>query len=127
MWYRLNLRSSYSTLRFAVTQSCDQIGTSGRTLSDHFLCAGWARPQIYLRADIQAGISSIQKLDERARSEGLERLARDINNGSWSSRYGKLLKQESMVRLSLRADRVALQIDFTQPYSYYCWADKEKQ
>jgi hypothetical protein len=96
MWYRLNLRSSYSTLRFAVTQSCDQIGKSGRTLSDHFLCAGWARPQIYLRADIQAGISSIQKLDERARSEGLERLARDINNGSWSSRYGKLLKQESM-------------------------------
>jgi ubiquinone/menaquinone biosynthesis C-methylase UbiE len=65
-------------------------------LSDHFLCADWARPQNYLRADIQAGISSFHKLDEYARSEGLERLARDINDGRCSSKYGKLLKQESI-------------------------------
>ena len=50
-------------------------------LSDHFLCADWVRPQNYLRADIQAGISPFHKLAEHARSEGLERLARDINDG----------------------------------------------
>ncbi|HCA37836.1 MAG TPA: hypothetical protein DEP13_14525, partial [Gammaproteobacteria bacterium] len=54
----------------------------GRTLGYHFLCADWTRPQNYLRADIQAGISSFHKLDELARSEGLERLAREINDGS---------------------------------------------
>jgi len=49
-----------------------------------------------VRAHIQAGIYSFCKLGERARSESLERLAREINDGSCSSRYGKLLKQESM-------------------------------
>ena len=65
-------------------------------LTDHFLCADWARPENYLRADIHRGISSFYKLDENARMDGMERLQRDISDGTWPRKYGALLKQDSL-------------------------------
>ena len=57
--------------------------------SDGFLCAYWRRPAAYLDPKIRAAMSSFWALDDI--SEGLKKLARDLDNGAWAQRYSDLL------------------------------------
>jgi SAM-dependent methyltransferase len=60
---------------------------------DGFLDAYWARPEAYLDPAVRAGISGLQLLPETELREGLERLERDLADGSWESRLGYLRTQ----------------------------------
>jgi SAM-dependent methyltransferase len=55
---------------------------------DGFLGAYWRRPEAYLDARVRAAISTFAKVDTAA---GIERLRRDLEDGTWRSRYGALL------------------------------------
>jgi SAM-dependent methyltransferase len=56
--------------------------------SDGFLGAYWRRPAAYLDARVRAAISTFSKLDS---VPALERLRRDLEDGTWGDRYGSLL------------------------------------
>jgi len=55
--------------------------------SDGFLGAYWRRPAAYLSARVRAAISTFSKLDAAA---AIERLRRDLEDGTWGDRYGSL-------------------------------------
>ena len=56
--------------------------------SDGFLGAYWRRPEAYLDARARAAISTFSKFDSAV---GIARLRRDLEDGTWSDRYGALL------------------------------------
>ena len=56
--------------------------------TDGFLCAYWQRPEAYLDPRIRAAMSSFWALDSV--SEGLEKLAGDLDSGAWAERYSDL-------------------------------------
>jgi SAM-dependent methyltransferase len=56
--------------------------------SDGFLGAYWRRPAAYLNARVRGAISTFAKLDS---SPAIERLRRDLEDGTWDDRYGSLL------------------------------------
>ncbi|MGF1593942.1 MAG: methyltransferase domain-containing protein [Kiloniellaceae bacterium] len=56
---------------------------------DGFLYAYWRRPAAYLDPRIRAAMSSFWAMDDP--SEGLERLARDLESGAWARRHTELL------------------------------------
>ncbi len=58
---------------------------------DGFLGAYWRRPHAYLDAGVRSAISTFAKLHDLGR--GLDRLRRDLEDGSWTRRYGGLLNQ----------------------------------
>jgi len=58
---------------------------------DGFLGAYWRRPHAYLDAGVRSAISTFEKLHDMGR--GLDRLRRDLEDGSWARRYGDLLDQ----------------------------------
>jgi SAM-dependent methyltransferase len=58
---------------------------------DGFLGAYWRRPHAYLDAGVRSAISTFAKLHDTGR--GLDRLRRDLEDGSWTRRYGDLLDQ----------------------------------
>ena len=57
--------------------------------TDGFLCAYWRRPAAYLDPRIRAAISSFWAVGDV--SEGLKRLASDLDTGAWAQRYSELL------------------------------------
>lgn len=57
--------------------------------TDGFLYAYWRRPAAYLDPGIRAAMSSFWILGDV--SEGLERLAGDLDTGAWAQRYADLL------------------------------------
>ena len=57
--------------------------------SDGFLGAYWRRPSEYLRATVRTAISMFSKIDSAA---GIERLRRDLENGSWMEKNSPLLE-----------------------------------
>lgn len=59
--------------------------------SDGFLCAWWKRPLAYLEEGVRANISSFAAMDPVALAEALERLERDVADGSWAERNADLL------------------------------------
>ena len=61
-----------------------------RDCTDGFLYAYWRRPAAYLDPRIRAAMSSFWAIDNA--SEGLEKLARDLDTGAWARRYAELLK-----------------------------------
>lgn len=56
--------------------------------TDGFLGAYWRRPAAYLDDDVRAAISTFAKIDARP---GLARLGRDLADGAWARRHGRLL------------------------------------
>src|SRR5260370_21866434 len=64
-------------------------------LSDLFLAAGWARPELYLDPQVRAGISAFAVADPSRIAAGGDRLRADLVSGSWLRCYGHLLKQSS--------------------------------
>ena len=62
--------------------------------TDGFLAAYWRRPAAYLDQRIRRAMSSFWKIGDV--SEGLERLDRDLKDGSWEARYGHLIKLDTL-------------------------------
>ena len=57
--------------------------------TDGFLCAYWRRPAAYLDPRIRAAMSSFWAIGNV--SEGLGKLASDLDSGAWAQRYSALL------------------------------------
>ena len=66
-----------------------------KNLTDLFAAAGWARPELYLDANVRKGISSFAKMPIEEQEKGIKQLTEDLNNGNWDKKYGKLRTQES--------------------------------
>jgi SAM-dependent methyltransferase len=65
--------------------------------SDGFLGAYWRRPHAYLDAGVRGAISTFAKLhDAGGDLDGLERLRRDLADGTWERRHGDLLRRSEM-------------------------------
>ena len=64
-------------------------------LSDVFLAACWRRPHLYLDSQIRAGMSGFMLVNEAAIADGLERLSKDLEDGSWQQKYGEVLGWET--------------------------------
>ena len=61
--------------------------------SDGFLGAYWRRPRAYLDPGVRGAISGFRRIDPDA---GIERLRRDLDDGSWQNRYGQLLDRDAL-------------------------------
>jgi SAM-dependent methyltransferase len=62
--------------------------------TDGFFCAYWRRPEMYLDPAARAAISffaNAPEVDER-----IERLRRDLENGTWLARHGEVLRETEM-------------------------------
>ncbi|OLE36545.1 MAG: hypothetical protein AUG00_10420 [Candidatus Rokubacteria bacterium 13_1_20CM_2_70_7] len=62
--------------------------------ADGFLGAYWRRPYAYLDPGVRSAISTFSKIDEV--DPGLARLRRDLEDGTWTRRYGHLLSQSEL-------------------------------
>lgn len=63
-------------------------------MEDLFFLSGWARPELYLKEEVRAGISHFAKasqIPEKVKliEESVALLNQDLNSGLWNSRYGK--------------------------------------
>jgi hypothetical protein len=64
--------------------------------TDGFGGAYWARPEEYLRPEVQAGMSMLAMLDPSVREAGTARLRHSLESGDWDARHGKLRTQTEM-------------------------------
>lgn len=64
--------------------------------TDCFTGAMWARPQDLLDPVIQAASSTWRDLSPEAMNSGLSRLQHDLENGTWTQRYGHLLQNDTL-------------------------------
>lgn len=62
-------------------------------LSDSFAAVGWARPELYLDANIRNGISSFAKMTDIEIDRGLASLQDDLATKAWDRKYGHLRQQ----------------------------------
>jgi hypothetical protein len=53
-----------------------------------------ARPEAYLRPDVQAGMSWLARTPPDVLRRGSERLAADLASGKWDRRFGALRERE---------------------------------
>lgn len=58
--------------------------------SDGFGAAFWGRPEAYLDADVQQGMSWLAQLPPNELAEGAARLEADLRSGTWDGRHGHL-------------------------------------
>jgi hypothetical protein len=59
--------------------------------TDGFTAAYWRRPNAYVDEAIRANMSTFALLESRLVADGVARLARDLTDRSWHSRYASLL------------------------------------
>jgi len=64
--------------------------------ADGFLCAYWRRPRAYLDPSVRAAISTFALVPDDVLAPALHRLADDLADGTWQSRYGGLLALDEM-------------------------------
>jgi SAM-dependent methyltransferase len=57
---------------------------------DGFAACYWNRPEAYIDADVQAGISCLALLDPDVLARGTRRLRADLASGAWDARHGHL-------------------------------------
>ena len=65
-------------------------------LQDRFMAAGWRTPEMYLDPDVRAGISAFALAGQDALDDGLERLKKDIESGTWSALYRHILDRDAI-------------------------------
>jgi SAM-dependent methyltransferase len=58
---------------------------------DGFDLAFWRRPHAYLDPDVLASMSNFAALEEEQRALGMQRLSRDLADGTWDASFGHLL------------------------------------
>jgi SAM-dependent methyltransferase len=58
--------------------------------TDGFTGAYWNRPERYLEPEVQAGMSTLARLDPAIRAAGTERLRHALESGQWDERHGHL-------------------------------------
>ena len=63
---------------------------------DGFYHAYWRRPEAYLDPVVREGISAFALMDPACVEDGLARLARDLESGSWERRNGELLELDEL-------------------------------
>lgn len=63
--------------------------------TDGFLAAYWRRPEMYLREDVRASISSLSQLPREIVWRAMERLRQDIESGQWHQKNEELLGMEA--------------------------------
>ena len=63
-------------------------------LIDSFAAVGWARPELYLDANVRNGISTFAKLERTELDDGLSQLRKDLEIGVWDREYGYLRQQQ---------------------------------
>ncbi|WP_067969610.1 class I SAM-dependent methyltransferase [Mycolicibacter icosiumassiliensis] len=63
-----------------------------RDCRDGFGGAYWCRPQLYLEAAVQTGMSLFTLTPKSEMQEGLSRLRADVATGSWQRRHADLLR-----------------------------------
>ena len=61
---------------------------------DGFLAAFWKRPQAYLSSEVRQSISSFSKIEKV--SEGVEKLRKDLDDGTWVKRNHDILSASSL-------------------------------
>jgi SAM-dependent methyltransferase len=61
-----------------------------RDCRDGLFSAYWARPERYLDPETRRNISNFALADDADLTEGLARLADDLDSGAWDRRYGQL-------------------------------------
>ncbi|OUL19575.1 SAM-dependent methyltransferase [Nostoc sp. RF31YmG] len=59
-------------------------------LSDLFAAAAWRRPELYLQAEVRAGISSFALGNRNFIESGVKSLAADLSSGEWDAKYGDI-------------------------------------
>ncbi|RCJ33602.1 MerR family transcriptional regulator [Nostoc punctiforme NIES-2108] len=59
-------------------------------LFDLFAAAGWRRPELYLQAEVRAGISSFALANQDLVEQGVKLLAANLSSGEWSKKYGDI-------------------------------------
>lgn len=57
---------------------------------DGFMGASWADPSRYLDPTVRASMSGVSLIDQRRVDDALERLARDLDDGTWRRRNAEL-------------------------------------
>jgi SAM-dependent methyltransferase len=63
---------------------------------DGFMGAYWRRPHAYLDASVRAAISAFAKAEPSRLESGLERLRRDLADGTWERRHAQLLERAEL-------------------------------
>ncbi len=62
-------------------------------LADLNMLSGWNRPELYLDPAMRANTSGFARARPEEVADGLERLARDLENGAWDRQHGHLRAQ----------------------------------
>jgi len=62
--------------------------------TDGFLAAYWRRPEAYLDPSVRRAISFFAGVDDD--DPRIERLRRDIEDGTWMARHGRLMREAAM-------------------------------
>lgn len=60
---------------------------------DGFLCAYWRRPELLLKTDVRAAISSFSRIDPE---EGLAKLRADLDDGRWAERNRAIIDLDAI-------------------------------
>ncbi len=64
--------------------------------TDGFFGAYWHRPEAYLDPSVRDGISTFAMLDAEEVTDGLARLAADLESGAWHRRHAELLALDEL-------------------------------
>jgi len=59
-------------------------------LADRHMCSAWAKPEMYLDAQMRQNTSGFALASPAVVERGLKRLQRDLISGQWDSKYGHL-------------------------------------
>ena len=62
---------------------------------DGFAAAYWRRPEAYLDPAVRAGMSMLAQTEDE-RGDGVQRLRRDLGDGTWAARHHALLGQAEL-------------------------------
>jgi SAM-dependent methyltransferase len=63
--------------------------------TDGFLDAYWSRPEAYLDPRVRDGISGFRLMSQHDLVDGLSRLDRDLRDGTWDRRFGRLRREHA--------------------------------
>jgi ubiquinone/menaquinone biosynthesis C-methylase UbiE len=63
-------------------------------LADRNMCSAWAKPEIYLDAQMRQNTSGFALASPAVVERGLKRLKHDLQSGQWDSKYGHLRRRK---------------------------------